>query len=307
MKKISVSIVIPNWNGKDLLEKNVPSVIAASAGAEIIVSDDASVDGSVELLKKKFPQIRVVQNLTQQGFAGNVNSGVAKASGDIVILLNTDVRPEKGFLAPLLSHFADSSIAAVGCLEESHDPDGVVLRGRGVARWTRGYFIHAKGEITKSGTAWVSGGSAAYRRSVWQELGGMDTLYNPFYWEDIDLSYQMQKAGYRILFEKKSVVGHFHEEGKIKTTFTPKDVKRIVYRNQFMFLWKNMSDPGLWLAHCFWTPIRLLQALLRGDVVMLEGYAEAIIKLPAVWASRKRASTYWRITDMDSIPSSSQL
>lgn len=303
-KKLSVSIVVPNWNGEHLLAKNLPAVIAAAPVAEIIVADDASSDGSVGFIKEKFPHVVVVENKYQQGFAGNVNSGVAKATGDIVILLNTDVRPEKDFLLPLLTHFSDPNVAAVGCLEESHDPGEVVLRGRGVARWIKGYFIHTKGEVTKSDTAWVTGGSSAFRRSIWQELGGMDSIYNPFYWEDIDLSYQIQKAGYRIVFEKNSVVGHFHEEGKIKTSFTQSDVTRIAYRNQFMFHWKNISDLSLWVSHCFWTPVRLAQALVKGDMLMLQGYLWAITKLPSVWSSRQRAARHWRITDAVALPQS---
>ncbi len=303
-KSFTVSVILPNWNGEHLLAKNLPSVLEAAPTAEIIVADDASKDASVELLRKKFPSVIVIENKRQRGFAGNVNSGVARAKGDIVVLLNTDVRPNKGFLEPLLARFLDPHVAAVGCLEESHDLGGVILRGRGVARWIKGYFIHTKGEVTKSDTAWVAGGSSAFRKSVWNELGGMDTIYNPFYWEDIDLSYQMQKAGLRIVFERKSVVGHYHEEGKIKTSFTPSDITRIAYRNQFIFLWKNISDPGLWVAHCVWTPIRLVQALIQGDFLMLQGYFEAIMKLPAVWPSRKRASRHWRLTDAATLPQS---
>jgi GT2 family glycosyltransferase len=299
---VSVSIVIPNWNGVDLLAKNLPSVIAAAPKAEIIIADDASVDGSVAYVKQHYPGITVVGNTHQQGFAGNVNSGVRKATGEVVILLNTDVRPEKNFLAPLLKHFDDPMVAAVGCMEESHDPQGVVLRGRGVARWEKGYFIHSKGDTDKSDTAWVSGGSSAFRRNFWITLGGMDTIYNPFYWEDIDLSYQFLKSGYRIVFERQSVVGHFHEEGKIKTSYTPAQVKRIAYRNQYIFLWKNISDVRLWMTHCFWTPIRLVQAVFRGDILMLEGYMLAIVKLPSIWRSRARAKKYWKLNDMTTLP-----
>jgi GT2 family glycosyltransferase len=208
--KLSVSIVLPNWNGESLLGKNLPVVIDAAPDAEIIVADDASSDGSVALLKKKFPGVIVVENRVQQGFAGNVNSGVAHATGDIVVLLNTDVRPEMDFLPPLLTSFADPRVFAVGCREKSHDPGGIVERGRGIARWERGFFVHARGEVNKTDTAWVSGGSSAFRRDLWNKFGGMDTIYNPFYWEDIDLSYRALKAGYRIMFEPKSVVGHFH-------------------------------------------------------------------------------------------------
>ena len=89
----SVSIVIPNWNGKHLLEKNLPSIFAAAPRAEVILADDASQDGSVALVKEKYPGVVIVENNHRKGFAGNVNSGVARATGEIVVLLNTDVRP----------------------------------------------------------------------------------------------------------------------------------------------------------------------------------------------------------------------
>lgn len=275
-KALSVSIVIPNWNGAHLLEKNLPSVVAAANGAEILVADDASTDGSVEFLKKQYPKVTVVQNKQQQGFAGNVNSGVAKATGDVVVLLNTDVRPEKAFLEPLLARFSDPTIAAVGCLEKSHEDGKVVLRGRGLARWEKGYFIHSRGEVDKQDTAWVAGGSAAFRRSVWNQLGGMDTRFNPFYWEDIDLSYRILRAGHKIQFEKKSIVHHFHEEGKIKSDYSPEDVKRIAYRNQYVFHWKNIPTIRIWLEHIVWTPVRLVQAILRGDWLLIEGFFLAL-------------------------------
>lgn len=301
-RNYQVSIVLPNWNGAQLLAKNLPSVIAAAEGAEIVVADDASSDESVVLLKQKFPQIKVVENKMRQGFAGNVNSGVTRATGDIVILLNTDVRPQKGFLNPLLAHFANPEVFTVGCLEESHEKKGIVKRGRGEARWERGYFIHQRGEVDKPDTAWVAGGSGAFRKSIWDELGGMDALYNPFYWEDIDLSYRARKAGWKLVFEPKSVVGHFHEEGKIKTEFTPSDIKQIAYRNQFFFIWKNLSDPRLIIEHAFWTPIKIAKSLLGGDTLMLRGYLQAMFHLPRVLISRQRAAKLWRKRDRELIP-----
>ncbi len=296
-KPLSVSIVIPNWNGIHLLKKNLSSVLKASHGAQVIVADDASTDDSVSYLASAYPQVQVVANPKQLGFAGNVNSGVAAATGDIVVLLNTDVRPEPDFLTPLLRRFTVDTVAAVGCLEKSHEAHGIVLRGRGIAKWEKGFFIHSRGEVNREDTAWVSGGSSAYRRDVWEQLGGLDTLYNPFYWEDIDFSYQLLKSGFRIVFEPKSIVGHFHEEGKIKTSYTPDDVKKIVYRNQFIFLWKNISDPSLFAAHMFWWPIRLVQALCKGDWLMIQGFSMAVGTLPAILRSHKRASQHWRLKD----------
>ena len=85
---------------------------------------------------------------------------------------------------------------------------------------------------------------------------------NPFYWEDIDLSYRAQKAGFIVLFEKESIVTHRHEEGAIKRYHTSKKVRVITYRNQFIFAWTNMSDLPLILSHFLWLPYHLLRSIL---------------------------------------------
>ena len=275
---MKISIVIPNRNGAGLLRKNLPSVLAAAKGAEVIVVDDASWDNSLILLKKEFPSVRVLCKTYHRGFANTVNVGVKEAKGEVVVLLNTDVRPEQNFLAPLIGHFSDPAVFGVGCLERSFENGEVVLRGRGVAKWEKGFFIHRRGEVDKTTTSWVAGGSSAYRRDTWNRLGGMDTLYDPFYWEDIDLSYRAVRAGYVILFEPKSVVVHEHEKGVIAHEYSSFQVKTITYRNQFLFFWKNLSDHRIWIEHIFWTPIRLFQAALRGDVPMLVGFGKAIIR-----------------------------
>lgn len=296
---MKVSIVIPNWNGVYLMEKHLQNVVKAAPNAEVIVADDMSTDGSVEYLKFNFPRVKIVKRNKREGFAANVNAGVAKATGDIVVLLNTDVEPEQGFLKPLVARFEDPSVFAVGCLEISLEQGKEVLRGRGLARWVKGFFIHSRGEVNRDTTAWVSGGSGAFRRSMWNILGGMDTLYNPFYWEDIDLSYRARKAGWKTLFEEKSIVHHYHEEGKIKREFSPSDVKRIVYRNQFIFIWKNVTDKGILAAHAFWTPIRLLQALISGDSLMLQGYLKAILLFPKVLYRRAIQRSLYKLNDRD--------
>lgn len=275
-RKLTVSIVIPNWNGRGLLEMNLPYVVKAAKGSEIIVADDASNDDSVSFLRQKFPTVTVITHDIRTGFSGNVNRGVSHARGDIVVLLNTDVRPEAEFLDHLIACFSDPAVAAVGCLEKSHEDGKIVLRGRGIARWERGYFIHARGDIDRADTAWVSGGSSAYRKDVWDKVGGMDTRFNPFYWEDIDLSYRIKKAGYTVVFENKSIVHHYHEKGKIKTAFSKNEVQRIVYRNQFLFHWKHIPSATIWAEHMFWTPVRLFQAIVGGDFAMFQGFLLAI-------------------------------
>lgn len=282
----NVTVIIPNWNGAELLKKHLNSLVENSSGAHVIIVDDHSTDDSVSYIKNNFPSISIVRKNRHEGFASTVNVGVQEAKTDIVILLNTDIEPEKFFIETLIAHFSDPDVFAVGCLEISHEKGKVVLRGRGLAHWVKGYYIHARGEVEKMDTAWVSGGSGAFRKTMWDTLGGMDRLYNPFYWEDIDLSYRAHKAGWKTVFEPKSVVHHYHEEGKIMSEYTSSDVKRIAYRNQYIFIWKNLSDISNILEHIIWTPVRLLQAVVKNDWLMIEGYAWALWLLPAICKKR---------------------
>ena len=224
---MSISIIIPNYNGAELLKKNLPKVTDAISNykesIEIIVVDDCSTDSSMEILKK-LNGIRIIRNERNLGFSSTVNNGVRNASGEIVVLLNTDVKPEKEFLIPLLNHFNDEKIFAVGCKDKSIENGKTVLRGRGVGMWKKGFLIHSRGEVDKNTTLWVSGGSGAFKKSIWEKLGGFDELYSPFYWEDIDLSYRAIKSGYKILFEPKSVVIHEHQKGAIKRKYSPSHI-----------------------------------------------------------------------------------
>lgn len=278
----TVSIIIPNWNGQELLKRNLPQVLAVTEEAEeIIVVDDGSTDDSVNMLREKFPKIRVLLKKTHEGFASTVNLGVRAANSDIVVLLNTDVEPEKNFLAPLLLDFNNPNVFAVGCMDKSIEMGKMTLRGRGLAKWEKGFYVHSRGDIDKTDTAWVSGGSGAFRKNLWEKLGGMDTLFNPFYWEDIDISYRAKRMGYRLIFEPKSVVRHYHERGKILMSYSNFFIKRISYRNQFLFVWKHVRGRHK-IAHCLWAPPRLVQALMSGDIAMVTGYISAIVHVVAI-------------------------
>ncbi len=296
---MKVSIVIPNYNGQENLKTNLPKVLAVGAD-EVIVVDDASTDGSVEFLKTNFPQVKILKNSKNLGFSSTVNRGVEEAGGEIVVLLNTDVAPEPNFLTPLLSHFSDPGVFAVGCLDKSYDEDNkIVLRGRGLAGWQRGFLVHARGEVDKADTFWVSGGSGAFKKDIWQELGGLDPLYKPFYWEDIDLSYRAVKSGYQIFFESQSVVSHYHQKGAIKAESSPFFVKTISYRNQFFFVWKNITDFGLLVSHKLWWPYHFLKALLNLDLAFIIGFGWAMLKLPQVISSRSRVKKLFKLKDRD--------
>jgi len=279
---MNISIVIPNYNGQDLLRKNLPKVLEVVEGAEIVIVDDASIDGSLKVLNSFGSKIKVIKNEKNLGFSSTVNMGVGEARWEIVVLLNTDVVPQKGFLDPLIAHFKDENVFAVGCMDKSIESGKIILRGRGIGSWKRGFLVHSRGEIDKTNTLWVGGGSGAFRKSIWEKLGGLNELYNPFYWEDIDLSYRALKSGYKIIFEPKSVVIHEHEKGAIKKTYSDFKVKTIAYRNQFIFVWENATDYSLQFSHLVFLPYHFIKALLRFDLAFFIGFLRAFILFPRI-------------------------
>jgi GT2 family glycosyltransferase len=306
---MSISIIIPNYNGEELLKKNLPIVFESLSGilmqdSEVIVVDDLSSDKSLDVLdqfQEKYNNLKIIRNDKNFGFSSTVNKGVAHAKGDIIILLNTDVSPQKDFIFPLIGHFKDDKVFAVGCLDKSIEGEKIVLRGRGLGKWERGFLVHRRGEIDKTNTLWVSAGSGAFRKEIWDKLGGLNELYNPFYWEDIDLSYRALKSGFKIIFEAKSIVTHEHSKGAIKTKYSSSWVKTIAYRNQFIFVWENATDYWLQISHFFWLPYHFIKALLRFDLNFFLGFFNAFILLPKVIKSSFKYQKIFVKRDFDII------
>ncbi len=283
-----ISIIIPNYNGEELLRKNLPAIFSAvqyyesknKDKVEIIVIDDASSDQSLNFLRSQ--SVVLVENKKNIGFAMSVNKAVEHAKGEIIILLNSDVSPQKDFLLPLLVCFKDENVFAVGCMDKSIENGKTILRGRGLGKWQKGFLVHSRGEVNKSNTLWVSGGSGAFRKSIWEKLEGFNPLYYPFYWEDIDISYRGLKAGYTILFEPKSIVIHEHEKGIIKKKYSHFEIKTISYKNQFTFIWINITDLLFQFQHIFWLPYHFIKAIINRDFAFFLGFSKALFLLPKI-------------------------
>jgi len=276
----SVSVVIPNYKKYPLL-KYLPTVIKTCPKAEIIVVDDASPDDTVKILKKKFPQVKLVVNQTNQRFAVSCNNGFKAAQGDVVVLINSDVAPKKGFLKPLLKHFKDEQVFAVSCLEIETKNGKKQISGKNQCQFKRGFLIHSAAKITNlrktTKNCWAPGGSMACHREKYLAIGGMDPLYKPAYWEDIDLSWRArEKHGWKILFEPKAQVYHNHETTNI-SVFGKKKMELMARRNQFLFVWKNIRGRQL-LEHFLWLPYHLTFTSLRTQGVFLIALFQALAK-----------------------------
>lgn len=248
MKKLTVSVVMPNINGKSIMEKNLPKLFKAVNNPlnniiEVIVVDDGSWDDSVSFLTREYKgKIRLIKHTKNRGFSAAVNTGARASRGDLLLLLNTDVIPQENFLETLLPHFNNPKVFAVSTHEEGY--------GGAKGFWSEGYIQLAMSKETKNAhqSFYVSGGSGLFRKSIWQELGGMDEkLLSPFYWEDIDLCFRAAKRGYINLWEPNGKVVHQHESTISK--FPKKYVARVKERNQLLMLWKNIHSKNLIKKH----------------------------------------------------------
>lgn len=287
------SLVIPNYNGSKLLENNLPKVIKTAKNSEIIVVDDASTDNSIEIVEEKFPQVKLVKHKENLRFARACNSGVTAARGEIIVLLNTDLYPEENFLERLGPHFKDEKVFAVGCLEIVDSQK----RGKSTGKFNKGLLVHSQASNMKPGpTLWAFGGSAAFRKDMWIKLGGMDPLYHPAYWEDIDLSYRAWKRGWKVLFEPSSRVHHQPESTNL-SVFGEDRIKRIASKNQILFVWKNVQDQDLVLEHFIWLPLRLIYALAKSDGAFLKGTLQAFTQLPQALKKRKTEKKERKLKD----------
>lgn len=240
--KQQIDVIIPTYNGKYLLEKNLSSIVKnTSSLGKLIIIDNGSEDGTAEWLKKEYPETVIVRNNTNLGYTIPINQGVRASKSEYFILINNDVRPKKGYLDSSLELLKSKEIFAVTFNEESSSwPD---------MKWANGKMQFSMGE-DKSKTlysAWASGGSAIFKRSIWDKLGGLDEIYAPWYWEDIDIGYRAWKTGYKIIWNPKSVVIHEHESTSKK--LDPKYVNLIKQRNELIFNWLNVNDSNLVFKH----------------------------------------------------------
>jgi GT2 family glycosyltransferase len=305
----AASIVIPTWNGRHHLEANLPSVLAAIVGNpdhEVIVVDNGSDDGTVEFLAKRFPSVRVLGFPTNLGFGGGSNAGFREARNDVVVLLNNDMRVEPDFLEPLLDVFTDPRVFAVTAQIFFSDP----AKRREETGLTHGLWLngrlHLRHVIDEQvdrlfPTFYAGGGSTAYDRRKFLELGGFDPLLEPFYYEDTDVSYMAWKRGWVVLYEPRSRVYHEHR-GTIGKKFSAGYVQAVIERNQLLFLWKNIHEKGRLASNLFWLYAGFWIRLLTGPSPARPGVRStlrALRPLGRLLRARRRAQQLSVVDDTE--------
>jgi len=270
------AFVIPNYNGGRLLEKCLDGL-----PGHVCVVDDASTDNSLKILGNALGHVRVIARKANGGFSAAVNDGIHATESDLVVLLNTDVEVQPGFLDSVLPLFDDPDVFAVS--------PRIIVPGLGnldegakTGFWRHGMFYtdQRQGLSGVTPILYTSGCAAVYRRSMLLELGGFDEVYSPFYWEDCDLGYRAWKRGWKSLYQPAGVVNHQHAASISK--MNARYVSRVRARNGLLFVWRNIDDPRLISRHKRWLPLVLSRRAAAGDLSFINGWKDA-------YAHRKQA------------------
>ena len=307
----AATIVIPNWNGRDLLEKYLPSVIAAAEqvpGSEVLVVDNGSTDDSAAYVRERFPQVGLLALPKNLGFGGGSNAGFRAAAHDIVVLLNSDMRVEPDLLRPLLAGFTDAQVFSVSCQIFFSDPHKVREETGLTETWWQGGAIRVRHRDDPQirglfPCAYGGGGSCAFDRRKFLELGGFDELLAPFYMEDTDIGYLAWKRGWKNLYQPASVVYHEHR-GTIGKRFSDAHIQGVLQKNFLLFTWKNIHEWRRLISHFAFTWLGALFTWLGGDSPergSFQGMARAFRQLPQAVAARSRARRLAVISDTEAL------
>ncbi len=278
-----VAVVILNFNGRHFLKQFLPCVISHSQDVDIIVADNASTDDSVAVLKSDFPDVRLIVNAQNYGFAGGYNEALKEVDNEILILLNSDVEVTPNWIKPLVDQFdKDKNIVAVqpklldynnrkqfeyagasgGFLDVFAYP---LARGR--------VFDHCEMDNAQYDTErdifWASGACIAVRRDAFNLVGGFDAdLFA--HMEEIDLCWRLKNRGMRIVCQPQSIV--YHVGGGTLNKINPKKTY-LNFRNNLIIITKNYHYSFCWLIIF----LRLILDGIAGFKFLFEGNGKHFI------------------------------
>lgn len=292
-KTYSISVVIPNYNGKHLLEDNLPSVVAAlkhiQCGYEIIVVDDASVDESVAFMKQKYPDITLLVNELNKGFSPTINRGIFEAKYDLVLALNSDVKLTPDYFEEQLKYFGEHD--TFGVMGKIIDHAGTQLQDgakypktsiKGI-KATFNYIPDVLPVSVWLPSFFLSGANALMDRKKLIQLGGFDELFAPFYFEDADLGLRAWRVGWRCYFEPNAVC--MHATSSTISRLKSEKVKTIIERNRIFFNYLHLDGSKLFL-YKLWIRIRAFGRLISGNTTSFRALQLVNNNEAAVKASR---------------------
>ena len=301
---MKVNIAILNYNGKKLLEECLPSIIEAASrsrhSAKVTVLDNCSTDDSVDFLKRSFPDVRIHIAKENRVYC-SYNEFFREMEDDIIVVLNSDIKVEQGFLDPLVECFENDKDVLFAS-SKMYYFDGKTYQGDKAKATQRYGIISAdcrfdgyEDLIDKKGYTF-STGNGAFDRKKFLELGGYDDIFLPGRYEDVDLCFRGWKSGYKGMYEPRSVIYHKGYES-FKNYFSDKSIQKMVFRNSILFMWKDITDPHLLFKFYFWLVPRLLYFTFTKKFYFLSAFWQACMRFPKTIKQKRTVTNTFKLAD----------
>jgi GT2 family glycosyltransferase/polyhydroxyalkanoate synthesis regulator phasin len=212
---MQTSVIVLSWNGVDYLADCLNAVLAQDyPDFEVIVVDNGSTDGSADLVAESFPEIRLIRNERNLGFAAGNNVALWAAKGDMLVLLNQDTVVHEGWLAALAAALRDPSVGVAGC--KMLYADGTIQHAGAYLHGSRGETGHIGQCEQDTGqydeprdVDFVTGASIAFQRSTLVKAGPFDEGFGAAYYEDVDWCYRVRELGLRVVYWPAATLIHF--------------------------------------------------------------------------------------------------
>ncbi len=283
---LKVAIIILNWNGKQLLEQFLPAMIRCTANdAKIYVADNASTDDSIQFVKTNYPEVKIIKNTSNGGYAKGYNDALQYIKADIYALVNSDIEVTENWLEPVIQEFKNDKQTAVIQPKILDFKNKNKFEYAGAAGgyldffgypYCRGRLFSTLEEDTEqyndtTDIFWASGACFFIRSTVFHELKGFDEDYFA-HQEEIDLCWRIQNKGYSIKYVSQSIV--FHVGGATLKESNPRKTF-LNFRNSLSSILKNTPNPFFIILS------RLLLDGISGVKFLFEGkplHTWAIIK-----------------------------
>ncbi|MGV6828949.1 MAG: glycosyltransferase family 2 protein [Flavobacteriales bacterium] len=285
---MNVAVVILNWNGKKLLEKFLPSVVTHSKNhATVYIADNASTDNSIIFLTKYFPEVKIIKNSHNYGYAKGYNEALKQLSEDIFVLLNNDVEVTENWLYPIVNEMINNNklVAAQPKLLDYKSKDFFEYAGAAGGYIDQLAYPYCRGRIfntiekeehqydDQKTIFWASGACLFVKKEAFWNAGGMDEDFFA-HQEEIDLCWRLQTNGGIIKYFSQSSV--FHLGGATLSNANPKKTF-YNFRNSLLMLFKNRKGISTYLLLF----IRLILDGIAGVVFVIQAkpmHCLAIIK-----------------------------
>ncbi len=248
---MKASIIILSWNGMSYLGPCLDAVLAQDyPDFEVIVVDNGSADGSADFVATRYPQVRLIRNARNLGFAAGSNIGLRAAAGEVLVLLNQDTEVCPGWLAALVTALQDPTIGIVGC--KLLYPNGTIQHAGGRIVDSRGSARHIGRDEIDEGqydaiqdVDFVTGAALALTRTTFACIGPLDEGFMPAYYEDTDWCYRTREAGLRVIYCPSAMAIHYESASSVTSSYTH---QVNFHSGRLRFLFKHLKLEDLWAS-----------------------------------------------------------